>query len=73
MGPVHLSFPQSVRNTFGVFSLCNLELQKISFIFIQTYRNDCSHIKDVHLPFCAHFMNIFSYLRGVGHFSVQKC
>ena len=27
--------------------------------------NDCSHIEDVHLLFCAHFINIFSFLRGI--------
>ena len=45
-------------NTFGVTSLCNLQFQK----FIQTLHNDGSHIEDVHLLFCAHFMNIFSIL-----------
>ena len=42
-------------------SLCNLQFQK----FIQTLHNDGSHIEDVHLLFCAHFMNIFSIFRGV--------
>ena len=27
-----------------------------------TLYNDCSHIEDVHLLFCEHFMNIFSIL-----------
>ena len=49
----------SVRNTFGVPSLCN------SFLFIKILHNGCSHIEDVHLLFHAHFMNIFSFLRGV--------
>ena len=37
----------------------------LSFLFIQALHNDCSHIEDMHLLFCAHFMNIFSFLRGV--------
>ena len=35
--------------------------------YIQTLKNDCSHIEDVHPLFCAHFMNMFILLRGVGH------
>ena len=48
-----------------------LQFQK----FIQTFHNDGSHIEDVHLLFCAYFMNIFSIFRGVElrHFYVQKC
>ena len=48
-------------------------------VFVQFYSNfamnGCSHIEDVHYPFCAHFMNIFSFLRGVElrQFSDQKC
>ena len=48
-------------------------------VFVQFYSNfamnGCSHIEDVHYPFCAHFMNIFSFLRGVElrHFSDQNC
>ena len=42
-------------------SLCNLQFQKL----IQTLHNDGSHIEDVHLLFCAHFMNIFRFFRGV--------
>ena len=36
-----------------------------------TLYNDCSHIEDVHLLFCANFMFFFSFLRGVElrHFS----
>ena len=33
--------------------------------FLLVYFNYCSHIEDVHLLFCAHFMNIFSILGGV--------
>ena len=47
------------KSTFGMPSLCNLKLQKFSFHSIQTLLNDCPHIEDVHLLFCAHFMNIF--------------
>ena len=54
-----------VRNTLGVPSLCNLLLQKFLFLFIQTLPNDCSHIEDVHLLFCACFIISFLFLRGV--------
>ena len=66
---------QSVRNIFGVSSLCNLQLQIFLFLFIKTLHNDCSHIEDVHLLFSAHFMNIFSFLRAVElrHFFIKKC
>ena len=59
-------FSRSVRlsETFGVSSLCNLQLQKFSFFFFQTLPNDCSHIEDVHLLFFAHF-TFFSFLRAV--------
>ena len=46
-------------------SLCNLYLRKYSLLYIQTLQDDCSHIEDVHLPFCAHLMNIFLFLTGV--------
>ena len=36
--------------------------QKFSFLFNQTLHNVCSHIEDVHLLSCAHFMNICSTL-----------
>ena len=55
----------SIRNTFGVPSLCNLELQKFSFLFIQTLHNDCSLIEDVHPLFCENFTTFFFILRGV--------
>ena len=39
---------------------------KLSFLFIKTLPNDCSHIEDVHLLFCARFIFFFfSFLRGV--------
>ena len=74
IGPHHSSFRLSMGTTFGVPSLCNLLLQKFSFLIIQTLHNDCSHIEDVHPIFCAHFMNIFSYLSDVElrHFSIKK-
>ena len=58
----------------GVPSLCNLYLQKFLFFFIQTLPNDCSHIENVHLLFCARFINIFLFLRGVElrHFSIHN-
>ena len=56
----------SVRNTLGVPSLCNLFPQKLSFLFIQALHNDCSHIEDLHLPFCAHLISIFSFFTVVG-------
>ena len=62
---VRLSVRSSVRNTFGVPSLCNLLLQKLSFLFIKTLHNDCSHIENVHLPFCAHLIKIFSFFMVV--------
>ena len=55
----------SVGNILGVPSLCNLLLQKFSFLFIQTLPNDCLHIEDVHHLFCARFINFFSFLRDV--------
>ena len=62
------------KSTFGMPSLCNLKLQKFSFNFIQTLLNGCPHIEDVHLLFCAHFMNIFFHLEDVElrHFSNQR-
>ena len=65
----------SVSNTLGVPGLCNHKLQKCSFLFIQTLPNVCSHIEDVHLLFCAHSINSFSFLRGVelGHFFHPQC
>ena len=66
VGPLNPSGRPTVRpKHFRVPSLCNLLLQKFSFFFIQTLPNDCSHIEDVHLLFCARFINFFSFLRGV--------
>ena len=39
-----------VYTTFGVLTLlfvCNLQFKQISFLYIQTLHNDCSHIEDV--------------------------
>ena len=55
----------AVRNILGVPSLYNLYFQKFLFLFIQTLPNNCSHIEDVHLLFCACFIFFFSFLRGV--------
>ena len=43
--------------------ICNS--QQSSFLYIQTLHNDCSHIEDVHLLFCARFINIFAILTDV--------
>ena len=51
----------SIINAKGMPSLCNLKLQQYSILYIQTLHNDCSHIEDVHLLFCAHFI-IFTCL-----------
>ena len=59
----------------GVPSLCNLYLKQYSLLYIQTLHDDCSHIEDVHLPFCAHLINIFLFLSGVElrHFFLPRC
>ena len=44
-----------------VSGLYNLKLQQFSFLYIQSLHNDCSHIEDVHLLFCAHLI-IFCYI-----------
>ena len=49
----------SIINAKGVPSLCNLKLQQYSILYIQTLNNDCSHIEDVHLLFCACFIKKF--------------
>ena len=63
-----------IRNAKGVPSLCNLQLQQYSFLYIHTLHDDCSHIEDVHLPFCAHFIFSFLFLMGVElrHFSIRN-
>ena len=48
----------------GAPSVCNLELQKYSFLYIQTLHNDCSHIEDVHRLFNAHLTDIFFIFGG---------
>ena len=56
----------SIRNAKGVPSLCTLKLEQYSILYIQTLHNDCSHIEDVHLLFCARFIFFFfTFLRGV--------
>ena len=60
VGQLRPSVSLSVRpEHFRMPSLCNLLLQKFSFFFIQTLPNDCLHIEDVHLLFCASFI-VFS-------------
>ena len=65
----------SIINAKGVPSLCNLKLQQYSILYVQTLHNDCSHIEDVHLLFCAHLINIFLFLTGVElrHFFLPRC
>ena len=55
----------SIINAKGVPSLCNLKLQQYSILYIQTLHNDCSHIEDEHLLFCARFIILFTFLTGV--------
>ena len=57
-------FPsKKMHSWFLVCVICNS--QQFSFLYFQTLHNDCSHIEDVHLPFCAHLIDIFSFLSGV--------
>ena len=53
--------PSVLPQLYGMSTLCNVTPK----VFIQALHNDCSHIEDVHLLFCAHIMNIFSSFRGV--------
>ena len=46
----------------GLPSLCDLLLQQFSFLYIQTLRNDCSHIEDMHLLFSNVLLQQFSFL-----------
>ena len=55
----------SIINAKGVPSLCNLKLQQYSILYFQTLHNDCSHIEDVHLLFCARFIIFLTFLTGV--------
>ena len=63
----------SVQNARGGL-VCVIDNSKFSFLLIQTLHNDCLHIEDVHLLFCAHFTTFFSFLRGVElrYFFVQN-
>ena len=65
----------SMINAKGVPSLCNLKLQQYSILYIQTLHNDFSHIKDVHLLFCARFIILFTFLTGVElrRFFLPRC
>ena len=55
----------SIRKAKGVPSLCNLKPEQYSILYIQNLHNDCSHIEDVHLLFCACFIIFFTFLTGV--------
>ena len=61
----HFSHLSVRRNILGVPSLCYPLLQKFPFLLIQTLPNDCSHIDDVHLLYCARFINLFLFLTVV--------
>ena len=64
-----------IINGKGVPSLCNLKLQQYSILYIQTLHNDCSHIEDVHLLFCARFIIFLTFLTGVElrRFFLPRC
>ena len=65
----------SIINAKGVPSLCNLKLQQCSILYIQTLHNDCVHIEDVHLLFCACFIFFLTFLTGVElrRFFLPRC
>ena len=65
----------SIINAKGEPSLCNLKLQQYSILYIQTLHNDCSHIEDMHLLFCAHFIIFLTFLTGVEfrRFFLPRC
>ena len=48
---------------------------KVFILFYPNFANDCSHIEDVHLLFCARSINFFSFLRGIElrHFFHPQC
>ena len=58
------------KNPLMVSGLCNLSLQKCSFLYIQTLHNDCSHIEDVHLLFCIHLIFFFFRIVELRHYYV---
>ena len=62
----------SIKNAKGVPSLCNLKLQEYSILYIQTLHNDCSHIEDVHLLFCARFIIFFTGVE-LRRFFLPRC
>ena len=63
MGPLCPSISQSA--TLLGCLVCVVYNYKFSFILIQNLHNDCSYIEVVTHLFYAHFINIFSFLRGV--------
>ena len=38
--------------------------ENVNIPLYSTLHNDCSHIEDVYLLFCAHLINIFSFFEG---------
>ena len=76
-GPVVGPLRQCVGLTAALFVclvciICNY--RSFHSFFIQTLHNGCSHIEDTHVLFCAHLINVFSFLTGVGlrHLFHQK-
>ena len=58
-------FPSAMLRGCLVCVICNFKSFHLLFLFIQTLPNDCLHIEDVHLLFCALFIIFFSFLGGV--------
>ena len=54
--------------------VCGILTPTVSILLYSNLHNDCSLIEDVYLLFYAHFMNIFSFLRGLElrHFIVRN-
>ena len=69
VGPLR---PYATLSWCLVCVICN---SKSFHFFIQTLHNDRSHIENVHLLFCTHFMNFVLILMGVepSHVFDPKC
>ena len=59
----YAKFEYNGMNTVGVSDYTNCE--KFSFLYIQNLPIDYSHIEDVHLLFCAHFIFFHPKCLGV--------
>ena len=70
-------FPPSIRPSVCPSALllgCLVCVSVTPKVFIPLYSYFAKwHIEDVHLLFCAHFINIFSSFRGVELFFHPKC